>query len=189
MLILGRVNPLPFNRQTPVVLQVDMLEQRSAEKERALQNEVVGSTGGGSPRHSKMTPWGWSRGWRERERDLKDFFLGGGVSCVKFWGVYLSANFMSFPFSDFIWILHMDNAMEEILHKLRYETHAGFWSAGGDVCFWWSILKNPFQHRILVLSCSYMSPFFRWTLIESSFCSLTSCVDRRSTVVVHWLCT
>ena len=144
--------PQPFHRLWTVVLQVDMLEQRSAEKERALQNEVVGSTGGGL-RHSKMTPWGWSRGWRERERFKRLFFGGRGVMCEIFGGVAFCEN-MSFPFSDFIWsftwIMLWKKSCTSWDMKLMQDL-----PAGGDVWFLMIHLwKIPFQHRILVLSCS-----------------------------------
>lgn len=96
--------PLPFHRLWTVVLQVDMLEQRSAEKERALQNEVVGSTGGGVLDTPKWRH-GDEAGDEERER-FKRLFLGGrGVMCEIFGGVAFCEN-MSFPFSDFIEVSH-----------------------------------------------------------------------------------
>lgn len=80
-----------------------MLEQRSAEKERALQNEVVASNGGGVSSTLQNDAMGMKPGMkRERERFKRLLFFGGVSLCVKFRGVYLSANFMSFPFSDFI---------------------------------------------------------------------------------------
>ena len=61
-----------------------MLEQRSAEKERALQNEVGHKRG---LRHPKMTPC--LKPGMKRERDLKPFSFGGGGIICEISGAYL----------------------------------------------------------------------------------------------------
>lgn len=64
------LNPPTFQPPFPVVLQVDMLEQRSAEKERALQNEVVASNGGGGLLDTPKWRHGDEAGDEEREREI-----------------------------------------------------------------------------------------------------------------------
>lgn len=92
-------------------------------------------------------------GDEERER-FKRLFLGGrGVMCEIFGGVAFCEN-MSFPFSDFIWSFTWIMLWKKSCTSWDMKLMQDF--ARGRRCLFLMIhlWKNPFQHRILVLSCS-----------------------------------